>query len=332
MLAGPCSGSKQIPSLSRPVMTADNVIQISQGWHPLQELNVSSYVRNDTLIAGSSEDGMNVDESTQPCHDSVARGPKMLIMTGPNYSGKSVYLKQVAVTVYMAHIGSFVPCENALIGLTDKIMTRIATLESVSRNQSAFMIDLQQVCMAVKLATSRSLLIIDEFGKGTASADGAGLACAVFEHLLNQGNNCPKVLGATHFHEIFENGYMAPRPDLQFGHMEIRINEHASVAEEQISYLYNFNIGRSMASFGTCCAAMNGIAPSVVQRAEQLIELGAKGNDLAASSTEVAEHEAEELAEAERLARELLSNDLTGDPNEFLSGMLSEPTLSSVVS
>lgn len=94
----------------------------------------------------------------------------MLMMTGPNYSGKSVYLKQVALIVYMAHVGCFVPADQATIGLTDKILTRIATRETVSRFQSAFMIDLQQVALAMSLATHRSLVIIDEFGKGTESS------------------------------------------------------------------------------------------------------------------------------------------------------------------
>ena len=91
------------------------------------------------------------------------------MMTGPNYSGKSVYLKQIALIVYMAHIGSFVPADSAKIGFTDKILTRIATRETVSKMESAFMIDLQQVALAVTLATRRSLIIIDEFGKGTNS-------------------------------------------------------------------------------------------------------------------------------------------------------------------
>ena len=88
-------------------------------------------------------------------------------MTGPNYSGKSVHLKQIALIVYMAHIGSYVPAEQATIGLTDKILTRISTKETVSKVQSAFMMDLQQISSAINLATRRSLLVIDEFGKGT---------------------------------------------------------------------------------------------------------------------------------------------------------------------
>lgn len=91
----------------------------------------------------------------------------MLMLTGPNYSGKSVYLKQIALIVYMGHVGCFVPAERAKIGLTDKILTRIATRETVSKIQSSFMIDLQQIALAINLATRRSLVVIDEFGKGT---------------------------------------------------------------------------------------------------------------------------------------------------------------------
>jgi DNA mismatch repair protein MSH5 len=126
--------------------------------------------------------------------------PSMLVLTGPNYSGKSVYLKQVALIVFMAHVGSFVPAESARIGLTDKILSRVTTRETVSRQQSAFMLDLQQISLSLGLATRRSLLIIDEFGKGTESSDGAGLACAVMEHLLSVGSERVKVVGATHFH------------------------------------------------------------------------------------------------------------------------------------
>jgi len=124
----------------------------------------------------------------------------MLVLTGPNYSGKSVYLKQVALIVHMAHIGSFVPADSAKIGITDKILSRVTTRETVSRIQSAFMTDLQQISLALSLATRRSLLIIDEFGKGTETSDGAGLACAVMEYLLNLGHERPKVIGTTHFH------------------------------------------------------------------------------------------------------------------------------------
>ncbi|KAJ3280380.1 MutS protein msh5 [Borealophlyctis nickersoniae] len=135
----------------RPRMTHENVLHIVKGRHPLQELCVDVFIGNDTKLGETEEDA------------------RAMLLTGANFSGKSVYLKQVALIVYMAHIGSFVPAESAFIGLTDKIFTRIQTRETVSKIQSAFMIDLHQVAVAVRNSTPRSLVILDEFGKGTAS-------------------------------------------------------------------------------------------------------------------------------------------------------------------
>lgn len=263
-----------------------------------------SYVPNDTYLVG----GNVVDTEEQKDHPGVhsgasivlepstPEGPTMLMLTGPNYSGKSVYLKQIAVIVYMAHIGSFVPADSALIGITDKILTRIATRETVSQNQSAFMVDLQQVSLGLNLATPRSLLIIDEFGMGTNAADGAGLACGIYEYLLNLGPvKSPKVLAATHFHEIFESGYLRDRPHLHFAHMEIRTFNTVENIKEQIVYLYNLRDGRSNTSFGTHCAAINGISPEIVAKAEQLALLAARGEDLVAVCTEMSKEETEEL-------------------------------------
>lgn len=192
----------------------------------LQELTVSSYVPNNTYLAGgtgcdtpagdprighATEERVPLSASTRhgrTCENS----PSMLVLTGPNYSGKSVYLKQVALIVFMAHVGSFVPAESATVGLTDKILSRVTTRETVSRMQSAFMLDLQQISLALSLATRRSLLIIDEFGKGTESSDGAGLACAVLEHLLGLGTESPKVVAATHFHGEQQFSHARQRP------------------------------------------------------------------------------------------------------------------------
>lgn len=302
----------------------------------MQELTVPSYVSNGCSIAGGvgeehDEDPIILPNGSISLKESVERAG-MLIMTGPNYSGKSVYLKQNALIVYMAHIGSFVPAEKAVVGLTDKILTRIATRESVSRNQSAFMIDLQQVALAMAFATRRSLVVIDEFGKGTNSVDGAGLACGVFEYFLDMGINRPKVLVATHFHEIFENGFLPERPELDFGHMEVRVDTKAEVLEDQITYLYNFVPGRSISSFGTCCAAMNGIDPSIVERADELILLSARGEDLIAACAQVSKGEADELEGAEKVGRHFLEHDFPFSDGSSQTGLNVRAVLKGILS
>jgi DNA mismatch repair protein MSH5 len=244
----------------------------------------------------------------------------MLIMTGPNHSGKSVYLKQVALIVFLAHVGSYVPADHAIIGLTDKILTRISTRESMSRSESAFAIDLRQAAFAINHVTHRSLVLIDEFGKGTNPNDGAGLMTALLAHFRSLEDARPKVLVATHFHEIFENGFLGEDDEhLAFAHMDVRADFEAVEPDDQVTYLFRLMQGRSTSSFGTQCAARNGVDKAVVERAEDLTLMLARNEDLQTACAKLAPAEERRLEEAEGIARLFVEMDLP-DPRQVRPG------------
>ncbi|KAG9719913.1 hypothetical protein KCU73_g14673, partial [Aureobasidium melanogenum] len=153
-------------------------------------------------------------------------------------------------------------------------------------------------------------------------ANGAGLAAGVFNHLLERGDQCPKVIGATHFHEIFESGFLLPHERLAFGHFEVRVDPQSQQIDEQLTYLYNYKQGRSNNSYGTVCAALNGIPLEVTNRAEELILLAARGEDLVAACAILSESETKDLEEAEDIARAFFSMQISEEPKESLKELL----------
>ncbi len=166
-----------------PEMTSSNIINIFEGRHALQELLVPSFIPNDcTLIGGCGDSDVRRNNG----YDSTKES-SMLVLIGPNNSGKSVYMKQVALIVYLAHIGSYVPASQATIGITDRILTRIATRETVMDDESAFMVDLKQAAFTINFATRRSLIAADEFGKGTNMETGSAIFASYLRHFLDLG-------------------------------------------------------------------------------------------------------------------------------------------------
>ncbi|GAA5977825.1 hypothetical protein JCM10908_005110 [Rhodotorula pacifica] len=317
---------------NRPTMTEEPVCKIIQGRHPLGELCVEHFVPNNTaLVSGAPsvevkkelDDYELMQQNQGPPDES-----NMLIVTGANFSGKSILLKQIALIVYMAHIGCFVPAEDALIGLTDRIMTRVSTRESITRGSSAFMIDLQQISFALRNCTSRSLLIADEFGKGTEPDDGAGLFCGVVEYLLKLGSDAPRTVFATHFQHVFLNGVLSRRLPFILAHMEVFFDDSSSKrsasanstndipSAENLTYLYRLAPGLAVSSNALACASIFGIPPVFISRAAfvtncvstfQLDKLTLKNVD------EMDATEKAELAEAEEIARRFLAWDLGKD-------------------
>uniref|UniRef100_A0A8H7NCI4 DNA mismatch repair protein MSH5 n=1 Tax=Bionectria ochroleuca TaxID=29856 RepID=A0A8H7NCI4_BIOOC len=293
-LAALAAGAEKY-SWTKPRMTTANILEIRGGRHPLQELVVTTFVPNDCRLSYEEVDDPDATESTSA-----------LLVTGPNHSGKSVFLKQTAIIVYLAHIGSFIPAESATIGLTDKILTRISTRESATRNESAFAIDLKQVVQATRNATERSLVLVDEFGKGTNSDDGAGLLAAVLSHFLSLGPKSPRLLVATHFHELFECGHLKELRGLAYAHMDVRAHTAETGEDGEITYLFKLTSGYSNLSFGGKCAALNGVPDAIVSRADAISNLLAHNEDLASACAKLSREEQTRLEEAEVVARRFL--------------------------
>ncbi|XP_041360061.1 mutS protein homolog 5-like [Gigantopelta aegis] len=234
-------------SYVRPELVKDFVIDIQAGRHPLQELCCSPYVPND--IQSGDDHG------------------KIKVMTGPNACGKSCYLKQVGLIVYMAHIGSFVPAEKATVGPVDRIFTRIKSLDSVSVGLSTFMLDINQMSEALRSATSQSLVVVDEFGKGTETTDGLSLLTACLKHWLALGDECPHVLICTHFHSIIHHRLLPDANQLKYLTMDCMHNG------EELVFLYQLVEGHTASSYALHVATQAGLPQTIIQRSSEVSEL-----------------------------------------------------------
>ncbi|CEI65163.1 unnamed protein product [Fusarium venenatum] len=298
-----------------PQIVEESIIHIEEGRHPLQELVVPAFVPNSChLVAGS-----------QSASEVQGDSPQAVVLTGPNHSGKSVYLKQTAIIVYLAHIGSFVPATQAIIGLTESILTCISPRESMSGGESAFARDMKQAALSMKTSSPRSLVLVDEFGKGTNGDDGAALLAALLDHYLSLGPNCPRLLAATHFHEVFENNYLEHHSSFRIAHMNVRLEREASFVDDQVTYLFNLEYGHNASSYGGRCAALNGVPGPVVDRAENVSQLLAHNEDLGAVCARLSPTDEDILEKAELTARIFLGQSFKRE-SEVESGETGENT------
>ncbi|KAF8009141.1 hypothetical protein BT93_J0203 [Corymbia citriodora subsp. variegata] len=234
----------------RPTLTEETLLDIQNGRHVLQEMTVDTFIPNDTKIFF---DG------------------RINIITGPNYSGKSIYVKQVALIVFLSHIGSFVPAESATVGLTDRIFcamgSKLMTLE-----QSTFMIDLHQVGMMLRQATSKSLCLLDEFGKGTLNEDGVGLLGGAINHFV-AWDEPPKVLVCTHLTELLSENFLPKCEQIKFYTMSVLGSEDSSADVEDLVFLYRLVPGHTLLSYGLHCALLAGLPKEVIRRAALMQEV-----------------------------------------------------------
>ena len=229
----------------KPVLHEGGELDLKASRHPVIERQLpagESYIANDVLL----------DPATQ----------QIIILTGPNMSGKSALLRQTALITLMAHMGSFVPCDAAHIPLTDRIFTRVGASDNLSGGESTFMVEMNETASIINNITNASLILLDEIGRGTSTYDGISIAWSIAEYLHNSPDK-PKTLFATHYHELNELEYKLPR---------IR-NYHITNKEvgNKVIFLRKLAPGGSTHSFGIHVAKMAGMPPALLQRAEEIL-------------------------------------------------------------
>jgi DNA mismatch repair protein MutS len=229
----------------RPEVVTEDVLDIREGKHPVVELMMSGerFVPNDAIF-GPDE--------------------RIRIITGPNMSGKSTFLRQVALIVLMAQIGSFVPAESAHIGLVDRIFTRIGAQDEIYAGQSTFMVEMVESANILHHATNRSLLILDEIGRGTSTYDGVSIAWAVVEYIHNHPKLRAKTLFATHYHELTQLADLLPGVR--------NYNVAVSEAEGKVLFLHKIVPGGADRSYGIHVGQLAGLPGPVVQRASEILQ------------------------------------------------------------
>ncbi|MBS1511425.1 MAG: DNA mismatch repair protein MutS [Bacteroidetes bacterium] len=230
----------------KPVIAEGNILDLKDSRHPVIERHLpmgESYITNDILL----------DPSAQ----------QIIILTGPNMSGKSAILRQTALITLMAHMGSFVPASQATIPLTDKIFTRVGASDNLSGGESTFMVEMNETASIINNITSNSLILLDEIGRGTSTYDGISIAWSIVE-FLHKSVHAPKTLFATHYHELNELENKLPGVK----------NYHVTNKEvgNKIIFLRKLAPGGSTHSFGIHVARMAGMPPSLINRANEILE------------------------------------------------------------
>jgi DNA mismatch repair protein MutS len=231
----------------KPVISEGNQLDIKAGRHPVieQQLPVGeSYVPNDVYL----------DDADQ----------QIIIITGPNMAGKSALLRQTALIVLMAQMGSFVPAKSAVVGLVDKVFTRVGASDNLSRGESTFMVEMTETASILNNLSDKSLILMDEIGRGTSTYDGVSIAWAITEYLHNQSNCRPKTLFATHYHELNQLAEDFPR----IKNFNVAVKE----VDNKVVFLRKLKPGGSAHSFGIHVAQMAGMPQPIVLRASEIMQ------------------------------------------------------------
>ncbi|MCZ7591774.1 MAG: DNA mismatch repair protein MutS [Kiritimatiellae bacterium] len=230
----------------RPAMNDTNALRIKDGRHPVIEAlpGAERFVPNDALLDGGSN--------------------QLILITGPNMAGKSTYIRQVALLVVMAQAGSFIPADEAEIGVVDRVFTRVGASDDLARGRSTFMVEMQETANILNNATSRSLIVLDEIGRGTSTFDGISIAWAVAEFLHNDPRVKAKTLFATHYHELTDLALTLPGVK----NYNVLVRESG----DRIAFLRRIVPGAADKSYGIQVARLAGLPPEVISRAREILK------------------------------------------------------------
>jgi DNA mismatch repair protein MutS len=227
----------------KPRLTRGDEISYVEGRHPIMERVLAEpFVANDLTMGDGA--------------------PRLFVLTGPNMGGKSTFLRQTALVALMAQMGSFVPAREAKVGLLDRVFTRVGASDQILRGQSTFMVEMQETAHILRHATSRSLVLLDEIGRGTATFDGLSLAWAVAEHIARDTNG-PKTIFATHYHELVDLAADIP----SVGNLHVSAHEW----RDTVVFLRKIESGGSDSSFGIQVARLAGLPAPIVVRAQEIL-------------------------------------------------------------
>jgi DNA mismatch repair protein MutS len=238
----------------RPTLTSDRTISIRNGRHPVVEQTIPSgfFVPNNTELGNTQT-------------------PDLIVLTGPNMSGKSIYLRQIGLMQLMAQVGSFVPAESACFGICDRIFTRVGAVDDLATGQSTFMVEMNETANILNHAKSNSLVLLDEIGRGTSTFDGMAIAWSVAEYLAKQIQ--ARSIFATHYHELNELATMLPR----VANFQVTVKE----MEDEIIFLHQVQPGGADRSYGIEVGRLAGLPKPVIQRAKELLGLISRSSHIA---------------------------------------------------
>lgn len=231
---------------TKPTLNTESTLDIKMGRHPVVEQILppgSKFTPNDTLLDNENQ--------------------QIILLTGPNMAGKSVFLRQIGLIVLLAQVGSYVPAESATLGVVDRIFTRVGASDNISAGESTFLVEMQEAANILNNATEKSLILLDEIGRGTSTFDGISIAWSITEYLHETPGTAAKTVFATHYHELNELSELFPR----IKNYKVEVREH----NDKVIFLHKINPGRADHSYGIQVAQMAGLPKAVTDRAKDIL-------------------------------------------------------------